>query len=185
MTPRCEFPGATAGAILILDGSFRIASKTIGRAVELSSGCSTIFTTHTSCACSAVSTHRRDSRSDRAGASAQRRDLAVPVPYLAANETEAGAAVGVHRQHRVHQKAVNVAVADLAEAAAAHGSRAEFDLAGVLGEGLRRDDQAVAEANPEAADFIALCKRGGTTAAELETHRIDNIKPKKPKAAND
>lgn len=29
--------------------------------------------------------------------------------------------------------------------------------------------QAIAEANPAAADFIALCKRGGTTAAELET----------------
>ena len=29
--------------------------------------------------------------------------------------------------------------------------------------------QAVAEANPAAAEFIALCKRGGTTAAELET----------------
>jgi leucyl-tRNA synthetase len=29
--------------------------------------------------------------------------------------------------------------------------------------------QAIAATNPEAADFIALCKRGGTTAAELDT----------------
>lgn len=29
--------------------------------------------------------------------------------------------------------------------------------------------QVLAERNPAAADFIALCKRGGTTAAELET----------------
>jgi hypothetical protein len=81
---------------------------------------------------SAVSTQWRDSRSDRAGASAQRRDLAVPVPYLTANETEAGAAVGVHRQHRVHQQAVNVAVADLAEAAAAFRAGPELDRAAVM-----------------------------------------------------
>src|ERR1700730_17582072 len=83
-------------------------------------------------AASAVATQRCDSLSDKSRRSCETVAAALAGPHLAAQQTEAAAVLGVHRQHRVQQNPAAVAMADLPEPAPAFCSGREVDFAGVL-----------------------------------------------------
>src|SRR4029077_20975647 len=60
------------------------------------------------------------------------RATAFARPYLAAQKPEAGPVVGIHRQHRVEQHDVAIALADFPKRAPALRGGVEVDLTGVL-----------------------------------------------------
>ena len=77
---------------------------------------------------------------------------ALARPYLTAQQTKAGAVVGVYRQHRVQQQPVDIALGGLSEPAPALCRGGEVDLTGVL------DRQHVA----------ALCRRNRAVAPAFD-----------------
>ena len=75
---------------------------------------------------------------------------ALAGPNLTAQQAKAAAALGIHRQHRVQQHPVGVAVANLAEPAPALCRRGKIDPAGILDRqhmaAFSRGDRALAPA---------------------------------------
>jgi len=104
---------------------------------------------------------------------------ALARPYLAAQQTEAGAVVGVYRQHRVQQQPVDITLSGLSEPAPALCRRCEVDLTGVLdGQHMAafcRGNRAVAPAFDD-----ALCRHFGIAEKPVEPHLPGAVTLRKP-----